>query len=182
MRSISNNKDTSKFINFELFEQWYPTSFTKSEQQIRYEEKAARYTAIANEDEKNAKLDELENQFFSDLSFWSREKTKAEKQWNSGISMVCGVIRGAIDETLWLEIKELELPYLMWQKIKELYLTSEVGNILLFYTEFFDLKKQNNESLCAFLQRAQRVVDKLQDLGRGTFFFSRLLQDSFFFG
>jgi len=166
MEVLLTQQKLKRFIEFQSFDNWYLHSNIKSDHELGYLRKRD-VILSGNEDQewKDASIERLDDKYFQDLSFWSREKAKARIKWDSDQEVTQGYLRGSIETTLWSQIRDLGSAYEMWVKLKEMCLTAEVGNLIILYKEFFELTLKKDEQLISFLSRVQNILDRLIDLG-----------------
>lgn len=166
MEVLLTQQKLKKFIEFQNFDNWYIHSYIKSDHELGYlRKKDAILSGNEDQNTKDILIEQLDDKYFQDLSFWSREKSKLRSNWDSDQEVTQGYLRGAIETTLWSQIRDLGSAYEMWVKLKEMCLTAEVGNLIILYKEFFELTLKKDEQLISFLSRVQNILDRLIDLG-----------------
>ena len=107
------------------------------------------------------KLENLENQFVD----VGTKRAKEENEWMLAESKLKGLLKGLVDEHIWLTAGKKESCYLIWNQLRIEGQTKEAGNFMSLLSQFFAAKQQDGENLVDFAARVQLIAQKLGDLG-----------------
>ena len=167
METFFTQQKLLKFISYGSFQEWYLNFHIDSDREIEYKifKNEIQNELGYDEDGIRVNMRLLSKEFSSDLSLWSREKSKEQTRWSVDEEQVRGYIRGSVDSTIWNQIKECSSPYNMWVTLKEVCLTNESSNILVLFKNVFEAKPNKGESLVNFLGRVAVIANRLEELG-----------------
>jgi len=92
------------------------------------------------------------------------KRANEEKEWRQKDSKLKGILKGVVEEHMWLAAGNEKSAGLIWKKLKVEAQMRESGNFMSLLTDFFNSTQKEKESLVDYLACVQLIAQKLREV------------------
>ena len=121
------------------------------------------------DDEDKAIYDTITNyelQPYLEMILGSSEAVRKEKRdWIHKETKAIGLITKLVTESYYIEIEQINTPFLVMEKLHELFDNYKLANSMELSVDFYRAFQHNDEDLNAYINRMMNIANKLKEIG-----------------